>query len=296
MSLESLAARQESVVTRKQLTAVGVPWTRVRTELAARRWQINGGAVVLHNGPLTEVQQLWCAVLGQPQPAALAGVSAAIVGGLRTYARENVDVVIAGHAHGRRRDGIRLHYAGDVPALTVATSPPRVRMPLAIVQACSWEKKARTAGGLFVAAFQQGLVTAEAVLPHLLRFRRQPHAALLLCLLPEVTNGAGSLAEVEFTTLAAAACLPTPVRQSVRRGETGRRAYLDIDYGTFAVEIDGPLHWKDNVEAELARQNAIVRGGQPLLRFSTVTLRTDPDAVVRELRAAVRDFGLPAAC
>jgi hypothetical protein len=295
VTIETLAASQDSVASRAQLTAVGVPWTRVRTELAARRWQVNGGAVVMHNGPLTEGQVLWCAVLGQPQPAALAGASAAIAGGLRTFRRDVVDVVIARHAHGRRRVGIRLHYADDVPVLTSASSPPRVRMPLAIVQACIWEKHERTASGLFIAAFQQRLVTTAAVLPHLQRLRCQPHASLLLTYLPEVKEGAGSLAEVEFTRLAAAAGLPKPIRQSLRPGQGGRRSYVDVDYGTFAVEIDGPLHWAGNVEAELARQNAIIRTGRPLLRFSTLTLRNDPEAVAAELRAAARDFGVPKA-
>lgn len=147
-----------------------------------------------------------------------------------------------------------------------------------------WEAGERRAAGLFLAAFQQEIVTVPSVEEALDAAPRHPRVQPMRRLLLEVVNGADSLAEVEFLRLAERAGLPPPVRQARRR--IGANRYrLDFDFGRFAVEVDGPLHWQD-VDAELARQNAIMRSGQPLLRFTTTAIRYEPESVVRELRAS----------
>ena len=163
-------------------------------------------------------------------------------------------------------------------------------MPQAIVQATMWEPVTRVASGVFIAAFQQGLVTADAVSDQLRLVGRHSRVSLMGRLLVEVTDGAESLAGVEFMRLAERAGLPKPLRQSVRLDADGKRRYLDVDFGRFSVEVDGPLHWGRDVQADLSRQNALVRTGQRILRFSAETIRTDPDRVVRELRGAWQDL------
>ena len=68
--------------------------------------------------------------------------------------------------------------------------------------------------------------------------------------------------------------------------------YLDFDFGGFCVEVDSPLHWDAaSYEAGLTRQNSLLRTGERLLRFSTVTIWATPQLVIDELRMWWAEFG-----
>jgi len=65
--------------------------------------------------------------------------------------------------------------------------------------------------------------------------------------------------------------------------------YVDAEFDladgtTLIVEVDGAVHlkpvqWWD----DLSRQNELVIGGRPVLRFDSVTIRVEPRAVVDQL-------------
>lgn len=73
----------------------------------------------------------------------------------------------------------------------------------------------------------------------------------------------------------------------------GRLYYIDIAFGAsmLAVEIDGRLHEldKDLFESDRWRQNALVRAGWRVLRFTWTMLVDHPELVVQEIRAGLRD-------
>jgi hypothetical protein len=64
--------------------------------------------------------------------------------------------------------------------------------------------------------------------------------------------------------------------------------------GTFSVEVDGGCHrqalkaWDDQ-----QHQNALVIGGDRILRFPSVAIRIDPGSVIAQLGAAGLRFGRP---
>lgn len=73
------------------------------------------------------------------------------------------------------------------------------------------------------------------------------------------------------------------------RQRPGGRFYLDARWpaARLTVEIDGaghrdPATWS----TDLRRQNQLVLDGDRVLRFSSATVRNDPDTVVTEIRAA----------
>jgi len=102
-----------------------------------------------------------------------------------------------------------------------------------------------------------------------------------------------SLSEQEFDRLRRRAGLPPPIRQSVRVDASGRRRYIDADFGAFSVEIDGGFHLRPlNYWADARRQNELVLGGDRILRFPSVAIRLEPEVVVAQLRAAGIAFGL----
>lgn len=79
---------------------------------------------------------------------------------------------------------------------------------------------------------------------------------------------------------------------NVRVTVAGRTYYLDIGFRgpRLALEIDGRLHEDDRdlFESDRWRQNALVRDGWRVLRFTWAMLRDHPEAFVEEVRAALR--------
>lgn len=83
------------------------------------------------------------------------------------------------------------------------------------------------------------------------------------------------------------------MRQSIRYGPDGKRRYLDADFGTFAVEVDGAMHLRTlNYWSDTQRQNDLVIGGDRILRFPSIAFRVDIEAVEAQLRRAGIAFGL----
>jgi len=98
------------------------------------------------------------------------------------------------------------------------------------------------------------------------------------------------LSELDFAALYRRHGLPLPTRQAVRTDRIGRRRYLDAEWirsdgRRVVVEVDGALHlavrqwWNDQ-----SRQNELVIGGDIVLRFPSVVIRTDEVAVADQLR------------
>ncbi|HEU5267832.1 MAG TPA: DUF559 domain-containing protein, partial [Jatrophihabitans sp.] len=102
--------------------------------------------------------------------------------------------------------------------------------------------------------------------------------------------GGHTLAEIDLGPLARRAGLPPPHRQAVRPAPSGHVRYVDAEFnlpdGTvLAVEIDGAVHLKPTSWwNDMDRQNELVIGGQPVLRFPSVTLRLEPDRVADQLQ------------
>ena len=118
------------------------------------------------------------------------------------------------------------------------------------------------------------------------------HGRILRSILADIEGGADSLSEIDFVVLARKAGLPPPIRQSIRYDSAGRRRYLDVDFGTFVVEVDGGVHLHaPNYWADARRQNELVLGGDRVLRFSSYAIRAEEDVVIAQLRRAHQVFG-----
>jgi hypothetical protein len=116
------------------------------------------------------------------------------------------------------------------------------------------------------------------------------HVQLLRSLLGDIGGGGHTLAEIDLGPLARKAGLPQPRRQVLRREHSGKVRYLDVEFdlpdGTrLAIEVDGSVHrepitWWD----DMSRQNEVMIGGQPMLRFPSFMIRMEPNRVVSDLR------------
>ena len=283
------------VVSRPQLLNVGYDNDAARRRTTSGEWRRVGSAFVLHSGMLTGQQLQWAAVLTAPGLAAVTGRTAAARYGLRGFEPVAIDVLLKrGDGSPHRIEGVHWH---ESRRFTERDIVPRSGVPMvsrgrAVIDAAAWTPKPRVACALMAASVQQRVVPVAALRRELAAGGAIRHARILRAILADIEGGADSLSEIDFVKLARKAGLPPPIRQSIRYDSAGRRRYLDVDFGTFAVEIDGGLHLHaPNYWADARRQNELVLGGDRILRFSSYAIRVEEDVVIAQLRRAHQVFG-----
>jgi hypothetical protein len=286
-----LAAQQEQILSREQLAGYGVRRDHIRVELRAQRWQLIGcRAVVLHTGHLTEPQRWWAAVLNAGETAALCGITAAQVHGLRGFDAERVDVVVPRGTRYHPLAWVRVHESRRyLPGrdLHPVRRPPTVGAERALIDAAVWASRARWGCALLAAGVQQRLTTAERLLGELAGAGEVAHRRVLAASLLDIGGGAHALGELDLVRLCGTHGLPAPQRQ-VRRVVDGRLRYVDAEFEGLTVEIDGtghldPLTWWDDLD----RQNMLLIDGRPVLRYPSVIVRLYPERVAAQIRAAL---------
>lgn len=290
-ALAALSEQQDGVIARRQLRALGVSRHLAPTRLGGKRWQRVGRQVlVLQTGPLTDRQLDWVSVLAMPGPAALAGLTVANRQGLSGFGETARHVLVPRGTHVERTDGVVLHVSRRFSEADLHPSrlPPQVRFERAVIDGAAWSSSPRRACAVVAAAVQQRLTTAARLSLELRAAGQVRHRALLFSVLADIGGGSHSLAEIDFYRLCRRAGLPLPRRQVVRQDATGRRRYLDADFGNVVVEVDGALHlrpldWWD----DMARQNELVIDGRRVLRFPSLVVLTQTEVVERQLRAAL---------
>lgn len=281
--LSALLERQDGMVARRQLRAFGVSRHLVRNQLQAGRWQVVGPRVVATlTGQLNAGQTGRAAALHAGPSAAVAGLAAAQWHGLIGWSPEVIDVLVP---HGLRvpsRTGLRVH---ETRHEIVRDRQGRSPVAHGLWDAAAWMRTDAAACGVLAAGVQQRLVRADTLLEADDRPRRRRRLLALTC--ADIAGGAEALSEMRLGRLARLAGLPAPIRPAVRRDAAGRRRYLDADFGTFAVEVDGMPHLDAHRHAaDLLRQNDLALIDQRLLRHSALTVRAQPAIVVTRLRRA----------
>jgi len=291
--LAALAQRQLGVVHRSQLHALGVSAAHVAGQLAAQRWSAETPTVLmLMTGAPTREQSFWIAHLHLGPESRLAAHTALEAQGLRGWEREAVHVLIPHGANPRRPSGVVLHQSRR------ATSAAPVRVDgvpcqdpaSAVVLAGSLEPSRRAAAGLVLAAIQQRVTSGQAVLTALGDAHRPRGSAAMRAAASEGEQGADSLAEADAASLLRRAGLG-PVRRQVvvRTAEGPRRVDLAVDLpdGTvLVVEVDGVHHADPRQQSQdLAKDAALLAAGCRVLRIAALTVRADPDSVLRQLTA-----------
>jgi hypothetical protein len=295
LRLADIAETQAMVVSRTQLARAGYDNNAARRRVTTGEWQQVGNAFVLHSGIPTGDQLQWAAVLTAPGLVAVTARTAAKRYGLRGFAPSAVDVLVT-HGDGmpQRIDGVHWHESRRFKDRDVAIGfgLPMVSRGRAIVDAAAWTPKPRVACALMAAAVQQGIVPTSALRHELAVAGAVRHGRILRSIIADIEGGADSLSEIDFFKLARKAGLPPPIRQSIRVDSAGRRRYIDADFGTFVVEVDGGLHLHaQNYWDDARRQNELVLGGDRVLRFPSIAIRLEEDVVLAQLRRAHKLFG-----
>lgn len=289
--LVELADRQVGVVTRCQLYTQGLARIQVDRAVAAGRWRAFGRTViVLHNAALTAAQREWVAVLLSGKPTALAGLSGAAAAGLTGFEPEHVHIVVPHDTHVQAPAWVKLHESRRFGAADILFGgPPRTRPARSLIDGATWSRWPLRACAILCAGVQQRLVTSAQLEDELRVAGPVRHVAIMRDILGDIGGGGHTLAEIGLAKLALCAGLPMPRRQALRREPTGKVRYLDAEFdlpdGTeFVVEVDGFVHLKPvSWWNDMSRQNEIVIGGRPVLRFPSVTIRLEPAVVIDQL-------------
>jgi hypothetical protein len=292
--LGKAARRQSGVVSRRQLADCGFDNDAVARRIGSGKWQPAGLAVVMRSGPLTTPQHHWSAVLTAPGVAAIGGRAACAVHGLSGFPSIKADVVVPETSKPVPMLGVEWRRSRRLSPSDISRSRrlPMVPLDRAVIDAAAWTDSPKVACALAVASVQQRLTNPRALRAALATAGMVRHCGVLRLVLADIEGGADSLAEIDLAKLARLAGLPPPVRRAVRYDRGGRRRFLDADFGTFSVEIDGGFHIKPlNYWDDARRHNDLLLVGQRILRFPSVAFRLEPEVVVAQLRAAKALFG-----
>ena len=292
---------QDGVLSREQ--ALGhMTVAALRHRVTSGRWQRAGsGILVAHNGPVTDDQARWIAVLAAGPHAVLAGLAAARAGGLRRDPGPVIDVLVPAATRALQPGrsvahpmGVRLvvHRSSALPDKDVMSHvrPPRTTMARSVVDAAQWARTDDAARALVAAVCRQRLVSDEEIAEVLFRMPRARRRSVVLETVGFTSRGAEALSEIDFVKLCRRACLPEPDLQTRRRDASGRMRRLDAtwtEYGV-AAEVDGSVHDEPEVRwNDMFRQNELWIGDERFLRFPGWAVRNRPQQVADQLRRAL---------
>ena len=286
---KALLTTQQDVVAYWQLTD---PDRRaVRRAVAAGHWtRLTQRTAMASIRELDETTKMWAAILHCGTKGNLGGRNALVLHGWRGELQSPFDVVVPTTTQPpKSQEWLRIRRLAS--HRTVGTSPPRVPVHDAVVQAVGWARSDREGMYILISALQQRVTTPDRVLKRL--SPNSPRAQLIRAMTREYRDGIQSLNEYDFGLLCRRFGLPRPVRQVLVRDGQGRARSIDVEFDLkgrrLRVEIEGVHHlnpdsWLDDID----RHNDIVLAGEtPYLRVATLTLRLDAAPFMTRLRRAL---------
>lgn len=268
----------------------------VRSKVSSGRWQRpTRGVVVMHNGPLTDAQRDWVALLSCPRNSALAGRTALGWDGFTGLDEPHPHVVLPSGCNRPRHGDVVPHFSTMLDERDVhpLRQPRRTRAARSLVDFASWQTNPRRARVIVLSGVQQGLTSTRHLREALTRRGPCRHRALIIESILDAWGGIQSLPERDFDQLRASRGLPRPTRQAIMRRRDGRY-YLDADWDDYdtTCEIHGVPHMRvPQWDADLLRSNEITIEGPRQLAFSSYAIRREQDVVTDQLSRMLRRGG-----
>jgi hypothetical protein len=289
------AATQHGLISRVQAMELGLSKGAIKHRLASGRWQLVAPATYLIAGaPLTWRGQVHAACLSTSGVASHR--SAAVLLDIADFHGGRPEVTMPRGVHLARLDA-KVHESTDLDRATIltmdgipVTAPDRVAVDLGGV--VSFERYRRAVEDLIGRRMLSWPEAAQALTIHARRGRRGVGAlrALLEDHCGEVVPE--SILERMYLALGRHRGLPEPVAQLEIRDARGFIARVDFAYpqARVVIELDGRrFHVRsDAFEADATKRNRLRLAGWTVLVFTWDRLTSEPDAVVAEVRAALR--------
>jgi Protein of unknown function (DUF559) len=281
---------------------------QLRWQVVSGRWQKPiRGVVVAQSGPLTDHQFLRAALLRAGPGAALAGLTAARLDGLkgfedkRPFAETAIHLLVpAGHRRRTPPPGLTVitHYARALTDQDVhpTRQPRRTRIARSLIDAATWMPTERGSMAVLAAGVQQRLVRVDDLRLVADRIETLRRRKLIVEVLGDIAGGSQAISELDFLRLVVRPFgIPDPSRQSARRDRRGRRRWVDAawDECKIAVEIDGAQHTEDPLQRwdDMERDIDLMLDGYRTLRFPAWLVRKNPGYVARRILEALGNVG-----
>lgn len=288
-ALADLAGRQWGVVSRAQLTAIGLGRGAIDARLSAGRLRrLHRGIYAIGGAVLPREGRALAAVLACGEGAVLSHVSAAVHWGLLSYDAARPEVTAPASRAGV--PGIRLHRTRSLDARDTTTHRA---MPITTLAKTLLDVAASSPTNHLEHAIGQALRNRvydhTAILDVLERHRgRRGAKALRTATADDPAFTRGEL-ERRFRALCRRAGLPMP-HSNVDVADADLRPH-EVDFffpgHRLVVETDG---WSDHgtrvaFERDRAKDAALVAAGYVVLRFTKRQIAHDPDTVADRVRA-----------
>jgi len=286
-ALVALANRQAGLVCQRQLLALAIDRTVVRSHVRRRRWRrVHPGVYATFTGPLPDLGRVWAALLYAGAEAAAGHETAEWLWGMRPDLPAQLVVCVP---HGRRhqpsRLGVRVRQSRHLAANRhPVRMPPRTTVEGTVLDLTHEARTERAVIDLVLRACQQRRTTpsrlaAAAEARPRLRWRR-----LVTDLLNDVSDGVATpLERCYVRDVERAHGLPRGSRNQVE-GFRGSRRYRDIRYQRWrlVVELDGrAAHPEEERELDDIRDNEVAERGERTLRYGWpgILTRCGPNCV-----------------
>jgi predicted transcriptional regulator of viral defense system len=288
-ALGELAERQYGVVSREQLRALGFSDTAIRDRIRSGRLRMHRGVYALVGfRALRAEARMLAAVLACGPGAALSHGSAAALWELRPTGRQRIDVTAGGRG-GAADAAIELHRVRKlVPAdVTMHRGIPVTTVPRTLVD---------IAGVVGASALERALAQAEilglydqtAMREILARSNGRRGATKLRAALHVPPACTRSELERRFLRLCDEHGLPRPL---VNVDVCGHEVDFCWPDARLVVETDGHAyhHTRHAFELDRRRDADLLVAGYRVLRITYHRLLTDPEGVVRTIRALLAE-------
>jgi hypothetical protein len=292
--LRSLALDQAGVVTRAQLTTLGLSYRKLEAQLRARRWTpVGPDCILLHNSEPTRLQLMHVGVLHAPR-GCLAAATALEVQEFAGFHDERLHVVTPRGTTVWSHPIVVLHESRRLQASDVKqrNGLPVTGIERSAIDRAAWQRRPGFAAAVLAAVVQQGLTVAGRLEAELDMVGRVRHAAVMRLALHDIEGGARALSEINLAKVCRRFGLEPPERQRVRRDKTGKRRYIDAEWrrsdgDVIALEVDGSHHMTVELwNEDMKRQRQVAIGARAVLRCSAMELRLSALDVVTDLVAA----------
>ncbi|MGH4021992.1 MAG: hypothetical protein ACRDT0_22695 [Pseudonocardiaceae bacterium] len=287
------AHAKDSVIKVATLVELGIDRTTVYRRCRPSgpwRWLLPG-IVALHSGTLTDQQRQRGALLFAGGDAVLTGHVAARLHGLREVpASASVPVLIPHSRHRRSAGFVLIERTTRIPSLTLRSGMPCAPVVRAVLDAARRIRDSRTVQAVLAEAVQRRYCTPRQLRAEL-DAGSQRGSALVRCALPDIVDGARSVAEADALGLWRRAGLPEAEWNVELMTSSGTVIGTPDAWDprvAFAWEIDSlEYHLNPPDYARTLDRNArYTAHGIAFLQTIPSRLVRDSDAVIAELLAA----------
>ncbi|MBE1492809.1 type IV toxin-antitoxin system AbiEi family antitoxin domain-containing protein [Plantactinospora soyae] len=294
--IEELAARQQQIVTRRQLHGAGIDDMHMYRQTRRGRWQrVLPATYALVSGTLTDEQQRIAAALYVGRSAQITGLAALHWYGFRYSPKADRMRLLVPHTARRASAGHVVvcralsldEYARDGGLYRIC-SPAR-----AVVDACRELRDLRTVRSVMAEAIQRDFTDLPTLDGEVVRAGRS-RTALVRQAFREVLHGVRSSPEAELRVcLAASRELLEIVWNPRLLGPDGSRLPTPDGYladAAIALEVDSqefhlaPADWRRTMD----RHNELSRYGVLVLHFPPSQIRREPERVRHLVEDAYR--------